>query len=111
VADGYQIVRIFDMRFKPVASMAACVFALSSIAVLRAEEYKLPENPTVKSLVEFCKKVERTDPQSEAEAKDLKTKGRPALKQACQQIITLEKSDSTPDGRYARRLLLIFELQ
>ena len=122
------------MKFNCAVVAAACVFAWMNGRTACAEEpkeppvvvevkpkvsapnapkadlYKLPENPTVKSLLEFCKAIENHEPKDQAELDDMKAKAFPALKSACQQILTLEKSDQTVDGRYARRVLLLIQL-
>ncbi|HLX60724.1 MAG TPA: TlpA disulfide reductase family protein [Planctomycetota bacterium] len=111
------------MKLSSVAVAATFVFTLVCASALCVEEppktpdapkddqYKLPDNPTVKSLVAFCKKLEGKEPQSQAEADEMQTKVKPALKKACEQILALEKGNPTDDSRYANRFLLIFKLQ
>ncbi len=121
------------MKFNCAAVAAACVFSWMSVRTTWAEEpkeppvvvevkpkvsapnapkadlYKLPENPTVKSLLEFCKAIENHEPKDQAELDEMKAKAFVALKSACQQILALEKGDQTADGRYARRVLLLIQ--
>ncbi len=112
---------------------AVCVFAVLSGSLLRAEEpkkdpptppvkeepkepakaaeadpYKVPTGADSKALVNFCKGLftHRASVKTREAYQEYLTKMRPSLKSACDQILSLEKVDTTENGRFARRNLI-----
>ena len=122
------------MKMSPLAICAACAFAVLSGSLLRAEEpkkdppktppvkeepkdpaktevvdpYKVPKGADPKALVEFCKNVfaQRANVKTREGYQEFQMKMRPALQSACEQILELEKVDTSENGRFARRNLI-----
>lgn len=112
------------MKFNCAAAAAACVLALSLSSIsgaedpktppagdVKADKYKLPDDATAKSLVAFCKSLQQLEPKTKEEAEEMQAKVPVTIKKACAKILELEKGDSTPEGRYAKRFILIFQFQ
>ena len=72
------------------------------------DPYKVPEGADSAALVTFCKSVSalKSKAHSREEYMEHQQKARPAIQAACDLILTLEKGDATPNGRFARRSLL-----
>ncbi len=107
------------MKFLVATVLAACAMGLMNIQACAADDddktstaemFKLPDPPTTKALIEYCKKLIAFQPKDQAEVDDIKTKVSTSLKKACEHILTLEKGDQTPDGHYAKRLMLIVKM-
>ena len=76
-----------------------------------ADIYKVPEKASSDELVKFCIGLMRIRPNTQQEYDEIIRKRPSAIRQACEKILEIEKSDTTENGRFAKRNMLIFKFQ